>query len=315
MVGRQAGPPPSWQSSHRAALAGHGHFAAEANACGWKTGGSSDFDWLRRAAPEASLRQMVFELEREQVAGMLRAHGEDELADRALFVSDEELARIGTLGGFYAFSDEAMALGGSMGGARAVALAAIDVLDGSGRSLRRHHPRGEVAWGMSEEPDTDERVRDQELRRHAAERQIPADPSKQILDVLDPPAWDPAAPDATAAIKRCHELRTKPVKTFTDADLRVLIEHHVAPDLLVWRALTRLRRDPLLESGRYPGDLLASVLRVDASYWEPRFDPEVAARKLAESLYDRSDLEPGLRELVRAFIREHPQRSVADIPD
>jgi hypothetical protein len=70
---------------------------------------------------------------------MLREHGEDELAERAPSLSDDELARIGALGGYYAFSEDAMALGGSMGGARALSLATIDVLEGTGRDLRRHH--------------------------------------------------------------------------------------------------------------------------------------------------------------------------------
>lgn len=258
---------------------------------------------------------MALEVEREVLAGMLRAHDEDELAERALSLSDDELARIGTLGGYYAFSEDAMALGGSMGGTRALALATIDVLDGTGRNLRRDHTQQEVAWGWSEKPDAEERIRDRELRRQADKRQIPADPNKQILDILDPPAWDPAPPDATPALKRRHELRTKPLKDFTDEDLRTMIEQQVALNLLVGPALTRLRRDPLLESGRYPGDLLASVLRVNAPFWEPRFDPEVATRKLAESLRDRSNLVPELRELIRTFIRDHPHRSVSHISD
>jgi hypothetical protein len=123
------------------------------------------------------------------------------------------------------------------------------------------------------------------------------------------------APDATSAIKRCHELRTKPLKDFTVEDLRIMIEQQVALNRLVGLALTRLRTDPLLKGDRYPGDLLATVLRVDAAFWEPRFDPEVEARKLAESLRERSDLEPELRELIKTFIHDHPHRSVNDFPD
>jgi hypothetical protein len=258
---------------------------------------------------------MVIEIEREQLAEMLRQHDEHALADRALTVTDDELARIGTLGGYYAFSEEAMALGGSMGATRALALAAIDVLEGTGRSLRRHHSRAEVEWGMSEVPDADERVRDQALRRHAVRRQVPADPDRRILDRLDPPAWDPAPEDASPVIKRCHELRTKPLKDFTNEDLRLMIEQQVAPHVLVGLALRRLRADPLLASGRYHGDLLAAVLGVDSEYWVPRLDPEVAAWNLADGLYDRSGLEPQLRTLVRTFVREHPHRAISDLPD
>jgi hypothetical protein len=73
---------------------------------------------------------------REALAGMLRQHGEDDLAERALSLSDDELARIGTLGAYYAFSEDAIALGGSMGGTRALSLATIDVLENTGRDLR-----------------------------------------------------------------------------------------------------------------------------------------------------------------------------------
>jgi hypothetical protein len=252
---------------------------------------------------------MALGVQREVLAGMLREHGEDELAERALSLSDDELARIGTLGGYYAFSEDAMALGGSMGGARALSLATIDVLEDTGRDLRRHRSEREVSWGSPEEPDAEERIGERELRRHATERQIPADESKRILDILDPPAWDPPPPDATPAIKRCHELRTKPLRDFTVEDLRVMIEQQVALDRLVGLALDRLRVDPLVEGDCYPGDLLASVLRVDPAFWEPRLDPEVSARILAENLRERTELEPELRELAEAFIRDHPARS------
>ena len=107
------------------------------------------------------------------LANMLRSHGEDDLADRAASITDDELTRVGRLGAYYAFSEDAMALGGSMGGTRAVSLAAIDVLDGAGRDLRRHHTDWELACGLPKEPDASERARDRQLRLHAAEKQLP----------------------------------------------------------------------------------------------------------------------------------------------
>jgi hypothetical protein len=252
---------------------------------------------------------------REVLAGMLRQHGEDDLAERALSLSDDELARIGTLGAYYAFSEHAIQLGGSMGGARALSLASIDVLENTGRDLRWSRTDLEREGSPFDRFAEGDVVMDRELRRHAAEQQIPADESKRYLDNLDPPAWEPAPADATPVIKRCHELRTKPLKDFTVEDLRIMIEQQVAPNLLVGLALTRLRADPLLESGRYPGDLLAGVLQVDAAFWERRLDPEVEARKLAESLRQRSDLEPELRKLIQTFIRDHPHRSSSGFPD
>lgn len=111
-------------------------------------------------------------MQRKLLAGMLTAHGEDDLAERTAVLTDEELEQIGTLGAFYAWSEEAFALGFGMGGTRALALATVDVLERDGRALRRHHSDAEVAMGLSEMPDADEWERERKLRRLAAEKRL-----------------------------------------------------------------------------------------------------------------------------------------------
>jgi hypothetical protein len=112
---------------------------------------------------------------RETLASMLRRHGEDDLAERGPSFTDDEMARIGTLGAYYAWSEDAFALGSGMGGARALALATIDVIEGNQRDLRWHHSKGEIEnFGLSREPDAREREIDRSLRLHAAERQRPS---------------------------------------------------------------------------------------------------------------------------------------------
>jgi len=111
-------------------------------------------------------------VQRDTLVGMLRSHGEDDFAERVASITNDELMRIGRLGAYYAFSEDAMALGGSMGGTRALSLASIDVLDGTGRDLRRNHTDWELTWGLPEEPEASERARDRELRLHAAEKQL-----------------------------------------------------------------------------------------------------------------------------------------------
>jgi hypothetical protein len=110
-------------------------------------------------------------IRRDTLAEMLRSHGEDDLAERAASLTDDELTRIRTLGAYYAWSEDALALRGSMGGARALSLATVDVLEGTGRDLRRHHTDAEFALGWSEEPDETELARDRALRLRAAEEQ------------------------------------------------------------------------------------------------------------------------------------------------
>jgi hypothetical protein len=62
---------------------------------------------------------------------------------------------------------------GSMGGARALSLATVDVVEGTGRELHCDRSEGELAAGWPNELDESERTRDQELRRRAAEKQQP----------------------------------------------------------------------------------------------------------------------------------------------
>ena len=118
---------------------------------------------------------MAMRPSRETLASMLRMHGEDDLAERAPSFTDDEIARIGTLGAYYAWSEDAFNLGIGMGGARALAVATIDVIEGKQRDLRWHRPKGEVEnFGLSQEPDARERESERSLRLHAAERQRPA---------------------------------------------------------------------------------------------------------------------------------------------
>jgi hypothetical protein len=113
-------------------------------------------------------------------------------------------------------------------------------------------------------------------------------------------------------IKRCHQLRTKPLRDFTVEDLRTMIEQQVALNRLVPIPLDRLQPDALVEGDYYPGDLLASVLRVDAAFWTRPPDLTVSLRKLTEGLRERMEIERELRELIKHFIQDHPARPVRD---
>ena len=76
-------------------------------------------------------------VERSTLAETLRSHGKDDLAARATSMMDDELTRIRTPGAYYAWSEDALALRGSMGGARALSRATIDVLERTGRERAR----------------------------------------------------------------------------------------------------------------------------------------------------------------------------------
>jgi hypothetical protein len=81
---------------------------------------------------------------------MLLAHDEEELVERVPSVSDAELKRIGERADYYAFSSEDAKRNGSMLSSRAISLAAVDVLEGASRELRR--------WDGERDPGTEERA-------------------------------------------------------------------------------------------------------------------------------------------------------------
>ncbi|MFD4208614.1 contact-dependent growth inhibition system immunity protein [Micromonospora tulbaghiae] len=77
--------------------------------------------------------------------------------------------------------------------------------------------------------------------------------------------WPDPGPEATSLVRRCAELRRKPLAEFTVEDLRVMIGQEIGVPALLPLALQVLRRDPLVEGDYYPGDLLANVLRLPES--------------------------------------------------
>jgi hypothetical protein len=118
----------------------------------------------------------MMHVKRQTLARMLRSHGENDLAERALLVTDDELKRIGELADCYAFSKRAMATRGSMGIARALSMGTIDVLEGTPRDLRWPRTEEEREMGSYDLSDA-EFARDRAIRLHC-------------LEELQPPAWE-----------------------------------------------------------------------------------------------------------------------------
>jgi hypothetical protein len=123
------------------------------------------------------------------------------------------------------------------------------------------------------------------------------DPSS--LDALDPPPWDSPPTDATTLIRRCHNLRRKPISEFTVEDLRLMIGQRIALAHLVPLALAHLDIDPLAEGDFYPGDLLTVVLHVQPSFWQQ--NPMLASQlhRALDRLPDETD--PQLADDVASF--------------
>ena len=120
----------------------------------------------------------------------------------------------------------------------------------------------------------------------------------QSLDDIEGMTWGPAPEDATTLVAKVHELRRKPVGELTPEDLRLLIGQQVGVDVLLPRALDVLRRDPLTEGDFYPGDLLASVLRLPLSYWQEHSGLAEQMKAILDSI---EELPPELESDVAGF--------------
>ncbi|MGV9299575.1 contact-dependent growth inhibition system immunity protein [Amycolatopsis sp. NPDC003676] len=99
-----------------------------------------------------------------------------------------------------------------------------------------------------------------------------ADRSAQSLQQIENSDWGDPPADATRLIETVHRLRRKPIGLLTAEDLRLLLGQNVGAPILVPRALALLEQDPLAEGDLFPGDLLASMLRVPPSHWHARPD-------------------------------------------
>jgi len=65
----------------------------------------------------------------------------------------------------------------------------------------------------------------------------------------------------------CHKLHRVPLKLFNIENLRIMIGQNIGLKFLVPLALNHLHSHPLAQGDLYPGDLLVSLLHVEANFW------------------------------------------------
>lgn len=130
-------------------------------------------------------------------------------------------------------------------------------------------------------------------------------PLDYTLEELDGERW--GEPNFNShVVTTCHAARRKPLRTLTPEELRLVIGQGIGLPWLVPLALNLLLEQPFRCASLYPGDLLASVVRVPANYWaehpaeKAQLSKDILPRALGE------DEMPGLPKeaaaAVRAFI-------------
>ena len=100
--------------------------------------------------------------------------------------------------------------------------------------------------------------------------------------------WGAPPVDASFLVRRCTELRRKPLEEFTVEDLRIMLGQEIAVPVLLPLAVDVLAADPCAEGDYYPGDLLWAVLQLPASAWSavPELRQRLAAAVAAVDLDD-----------------------------
>lgn len=110
----------------------------------------------------------------------------------------------------------------------------------------------------------------------------------QSLEQLENDRWPPASYDSHL-VQTAHRLRSVPIGELTIEDLRLLLGQQIGTRWLMPLALDGLQDEPRAMGDFYPGDLLSSVLAVEASYWEANPDQLMALYGVRTSLHTQHD--------------------------
>jgi hypothetical protein len=117
----------------------------------------------------------------------------------------------------------------------------------------------------------------------------------RTLEELDGENWGEPATAPTPMVARCLRSRRTPLRELSHADLRLLISQQIGLQHLVPKALALICDDVLLAAEFYPGDLLTSLLRVNAHYWSQNSAQRDRVASLAQ---------PGIRQ-DRTIMRDY----------
>jgi hypothetical protein len=123
------------------------------------------------------------------------------------------------------------------------------------------------------------------------------------IEQLERDVWFDPEPGATFLVRRCTELRRKPLSEFTVEDLRIMLGQEVGVPVLLPRAVDVLVREPLAKGDFYPGDLLRSVMRLPDSAWSDLHAQRQVLAGVLAALVAGSDFDdPDLRTFVVEFL-------------
>jgi hypothetical protein len=124
-----------------------------------------------------------------------------------------------------------------------------------------------------------------------------SDVRNKSLEELEGENWgEPNYP--SHLVTTCHRLRRVPIGQLSVEDLRILLGQSIGVKYLVPLSLEILRRDPLAEGDYYPGDLLCSVLRLEANVWSEHPEWVNAVNSIVETM---KEIPTEIRDTLEIF--------------
>jgi len=108
------------------------------------------------------------------------------------------------------------------------------------------------------------------------------DTVNKSLSELDGKGWQDKVPtqEDSYVIRNSYELYNKPLNEFDTEDLRFITGQRIGLEHTIPIAIEILRDDILAEGDYFEGDLLESVLRIDAEYWSNHPDQKKEVEQL-----------------------------------
>ena len=95
---------------------------------------------------------------------------------------------------------------------------------------------------------------------------------KSLVNLQKLGNYVPSKNPQTSLVAKCEALFLKPLDEYSIENLRIMIGQQLGLEYLVPLAIEKLQENILAEGDFYPGDLLLSVLRVNADFWKQNQD-------------------------------------------
>jgi hypothetical protein len=91
--------------------------------------------------------------------------------------------------------------------------------------------------------------------------------SEESIALLEQEDWGEPPADAPPSVVRCYRLRRASIESLTLADVRLLLGFGIGLPYLVPIAIKALKRQPLIKTEYFCGDLLANILTVSPEFY------------------------------------------------